>query len=263
MSMSSLTKLLTLALLALCTISVAQQKAAVKNTDIDEDTATVPLDSMKWRKYIPTGIRIGTDAITIARNYYDNTFQGWEFNGDVDLHHYLFAVDYGRWSRTFNSNFAADTISGTPPGSEHYTNEGNYFRIGADVNFLRKDPDKNIFFFGFRYGHSRFTETLLVNKQDPTWGDLNINGPLVNSDFTAHWFELTTGLRVKMYKIFWMGYTARFKFGLGTNEKGAMVPSDIPGYGRTDKESTWGFNYQLFIRIPVRKAPPSLDLDKK
>ena len=30
-----------------------------------------------------------------------------------------------------------------------YSNDGNYGRIGADVNFLTKDPDKNMFFFGY------------------------------------------------------------------------------------------------------------------
>ena len=30
----------------------------------------------------------------------------------------------------------------------------------------------------------------------------------------AHWIELTGGLRVKIWKAMWMGYTARFKFGL-------------------------------------------------
>jgi hypothetical protein len=56
-----------------------------------------------------------------------------------------------------------------------------------------------------------------------------------------------------MWKMIWMGYTARFKFGLKTNETGPMLPHDVPGYGRTDKESTWGFNYQIFVRLPVPK----------
>jgi hypothetical protein len=53
----------------------------------------------------------------------------------------------------------------------------------------------------------------------------------------------------------WMGYTARFKFGLKVDNTIDIVPSDVPGYGRTFKDSYWGFNYQIFFRIPVRKQP--------
>jgi len=54
----------------------------------------------------------------------------------------------------------------------------------------------------------------------------------------------------------WMGYTARFKFGLKNKGNGEMLPHDVPGYGRTDKDAYWGFNYQIFFRIPFRKMPP-------
>ena len=50
-----------------------------------------------------------------------------------------------------------------------------------------------------------------------------------------------------------MGYTVRLKFALNTDSTDDMMPSDVPGYGRADAESYWGFNYQIFIRIPVRK----------
>jgi len=56
-----------------------------------------------------------------------------------------------------------------------------------------------------------------------------------------------------MYKMIWMGYTARMKFGLSHDKTDLMEPHDVPGYGRTDKDTYWWFNYQIFIRIPVRK----------
>ena len=85
-----------------------------------------------------------------------------------------------------------------------------------------------------------------------------------NSDLKAGWGELTTGLRVKMWKFFWMGYTARYKFGLNEKKSGEFSSYDIPGYGKTENQSTWGFNYQILFRIPIRKAKPPLpDLQKK
>jgi hypothetical protein len=192
-------------------------------------------------KFLPTGIRIGTDAFSVARNFYDKTFQGWEVNADVDFYRYYLAVDVGSWSRDFDSESGA------------YHNQGNYFRIGADVNFLLKDPDRNLMFFGVRYGNSKFSETYNEVATSPIYGTNVVNHS--NPDVNAHWYELTAGIRVKMWKFFWMGYTGRFKFGLSTNETGNMIPSDVPGYGRTDRDQTWGFNYQLIFRIPIRKVP--------
>ncbi len=189
---------------------------------------------------MPTGIRFGTDVLALAKTAYDDTFDGWELNADIDFHRYYFVVDYGYWARDF---VAEDGI---------YSNGGDYFRIGADVNFLTKDPDKNMFFFGLRYGVSTFSEDLIVAKIDPVWGPVNTT--LSNSNVNAKWFELTTGLRVKIWKMIWLGYTARLKFGLSTGKTPNMVPSDVPGYGRADADSYWGFNYQIFVRLPVRKS---------
>jgi hypothetical protein len=145
----------------------------------------------------------------------------------------------GHWERIFSGD------------NDSYQNSGNYMRAGIDVNFLKTDMDKNMFFIGARYAWGTFSENLTVEIDDPVWGP-SIE-TYTNNDVKAGWLELTTGLRVKMYKFFWMGYTARYKFGLTTNESSNLLPSDVPGYGRTNKDSTWGFNYQLLFRIPVRK----------
>ncbi len=196
-------------------------------------------DSRRVRpSYIPTGIRVGTDLISLIRTQTDDSFSGYEVNADVDFYRYYLAVEAGHWER----NFLTD--------DESYSNEGNYFRVGIDVNFLKKDPDKNMVFFGVRYGRSTYSEYLTVIS-DPVWRTVDAN--YSNTDVNAGWAELTTGLRVKMLKFFWMGYTARYKFGLNTNESGAMISHDVPGYGKTNNQSTWGFNYQMMFRIPIRK----------
>jgi hypothetical protein len=169
-------------------------------------------------------------------------FTGWEVNADVDLRRYFLAFDYGAWARKF------------PGDSVSYSNDGRYWRLGADVNFLLKDAERNMFFIGFRYGRAVFSEDLSVISVDPNWGTIARN--YNNTDVTSRWYELTAGIRVKMWKMIWMGYTARFKFGLKHKGDGTMIPHDVPGYGGTDRESTWGFNYQIFIRLPFRKMPP-------
>ena len=98
-------------------------------------------DSVR-RVFAPTGIRIGLDAIGIIKTFSRDDFKGWELQADMDLRNYYVAVEAGHWQR--------DVVL----ENGNYTNNGNYFRIGADVNFLKKDPEKNMFFIGFRIGHS-------------------------------------------------------------------------------------------------------------
>jgi len=200
----------------------------------EKDTVKIKPD------FRPTGLRVGTDLISIVRSSTDKTFTGWEANADIDFYRYYFTVDYGSWGRSYSS----DTNS--------YSNTGNYFRVGVDVNFLKKDPDRNMFFFGFRYGVGTFSEDLMVVRTSEIWGPLTEN--FSNNNVSANWFELTTGLRVKIWKVIWLGYTARLKFGLSTGATPDMMPHDVPGYGRAEEDSYWGFNYQIFIRLPVRKS---------
>ena len=191
------------------------------------------------KKYTPAGIRLGYDLIALFRNNFTDNFSGYEINADVDFNRYYLAVDYGNWGRNFVTQDHA------------YSSDGNYFRVGADVNFLKKDPEKNMFFLGMRYVRSVFSEYLSTQVSDSVWGFPRQE--YTNTNVKGRWFELTGGIRVKVWKIIWMGYTARFKFALKTSDSPFMIPHDVPGYGRTDKTSYWGFNYQLFIRLPFRK----------
>jgi len=211
-----------------------------------QDKAKVnPADTLK-SKYLPTGLRLGTDLISIIKSNVIPSFKGWEVNGDLDFYKYYLAVDYGYWARNY------DLVNG------NYQNSGDYFRVGIDLNFLLKDPDRNMFFFGFRYGHSSFRESLSYTYADSVYGSSQ-NQYLItktgnNTGLSAHWIELTTGLRVKIWSGFWMGYTARLKFapviGGGKREFHSF---DIPGYGLAEKSDYWGLDYQLFWRFPVRK----------
>lgn len=190
-------------------------------------------------KFLPTGIRIGTDLLSIGKTYYTDYFKGWEINVDADVYRrYYVAVDYGSWS----SNFLTD--------NGVYGNNGLYYRIGVDVNFLLKDPDRNMFYVGLRHGHSNYTDYSDYSYVDPNFGMININ--VANGNARASWKELTTGIRVKVWKFIWLGATLRIKFALNGKNQVDLISYEVPGYGRTFKTNWYGLNYQLFIRIPVR-----------
>lgn len=196
----------------------------------------VPKEKVSYR---PTGIRVGADLISFIRTATEDDFSGYEFNADIDFYRYYLTAEAGRWEKNFSNE------------AEDYNNSGTYARIGVDVNFLLKDPDKNMFFFGARYATGTYSENFTVVTNDPVWGIVETS--YANADVQARWGELTTGLRVKMWKFFWMGYTARLKFGLHTNQPPGLFSYDVPGYGRVDEDTMWGFNYQILFRIPLKK----------
>lgn len=224
-------------------IAVAQDK--------ETKEAIEKLDTLLERKfrYIPTAVRVGADVISPIRTFTDDKFGGYEFNADIDFYRYYLALEVGHWERDLETDL------------EKYTNKGNYFRVGVDVNFLLKDPEKNMFFLGARYGHGKFSENMSIIFEDPVWGDQT--DTYSNNDVKANWTELTTGLKVRMFGIFWLGCTARYKLWLNHNAPRGFIPHDVPGYGKTYNETTWGFNYYIMFKIPVRKERLVANLLKK
>ncbi len=196
-----------------------------------------PTDSTR-RFQKPTGIRLGTDLISLGKTFANNSLSGWEANADVDFGRYYAALDYGSWSRDL------------PVTNGTYQNDGRYFRIGLDINFLLKDPDKNMFFLGFRYARANFNEHTVYQINAIDFGDFQIESS--NLGAKAGWVELTSGLRVKIWKQFWMGYTGRMKFLPTVNGNPAFETYEIPGFGQTFKNIYWGFNYQVFWRVPFK-----------
>lgn len=195
-------------------------------------------DSSK-RQFLPTGIRIGTDLLSIGKTYYTDYFKGWEISVDADVYRRFYAtVDYGSW----NSNYVL------PNGV--YNSNGMYYRIGVDINFLLKDPDRNMFFVGLRHGHTNYKDYTDYSYVDPNFGTINIHA--ANNDAKANWKELTSGLRVKVWKFIWIGATLRIKFSLKEKNQVELISYDVPGYGKTFKTAWYGLNYQVYFRIPVR-----------
>ena len=204
------------------------------------DSVAISIDTLNVKpSYIPTGLRVGTDLISLIKTPLSDQFDGWEVNVDVDFYRYYFTVDVGSWSKTFSSE------------SQNYSNTGTYWRVGADVNLMLKDPDRNMFFLGLRYAQSSFSEQLNYQFQDPVFGDGVRN--LANPSASARWAEITLGLRAKIWKQFWMGYTARLKIAPGIKGAEQFEVYDIPGYGLASKDTYWGFNYQVYYRIPFKR----------
>jgi hypothetical protein len=171
---------------------------------------------------------------------YTDYWKGWEINVDADVYRrYYVTADYGSWSTDYLL------------GNGRYVSDGRYFRVGVDVNFLLKDPDRNMFFVGLRRGHTNYRDYTDYDYTDDNLGRIYIHAE--NTDARANWNELTMGLRVKVWKFIWLGATGRIKFGYSGKNQFELLSYDVPGYGKTFKTTWYGINYQVFFRIPVRE----------
>jgi hypothetical protein len=195
-------------------------------------------DSLKEKMYFRS-LRFGTDVLALILSGSDR-FQGWEVNADADFGKFYLSGDYG-WS-------GRDEVL---TNGGNYSNSGSHWRVGLDVNILKKDPDRNMLFFGLRYARSSFSEKANLTVEDPYFGTQQY--AYANPDMSATWVEMVAGLRVRVWKEFWMGFTSRLKLGLSTRGGGDLATYDVPGYGTVTGGSTWGFNYQFFWRIPFER----------
>src|SRR5688572_22384832 len=80
----TLKSLFNILLFLTATVALAQKPAA----------DTVKTDTVKNR-YLPTGVRIGTDLIALLKTNIQDDYNGWEVNADVDFKRYFLAADFG------------------------------------------------------------------------------------------------------------------------------------------------------------------------
>ena len=225
-------KLLFNILLLFCVVSAFAQ----------ESRFSIPIDSTnKSQQYIPTGIRLSVDILGPALHAFGNQLVSYEFTVDTDISNYNLMVELG------HQQFAEKNEN------VDYSMKGNFARIGPDVNFLASDKQLNSFTFGLRYAWASFSETVIGNVEEDNWGAVPVN---FNTQNNSYWVEMTTGVKVRLFKGFFTGYVLRFRFlRSGTLPDVPFAPYYVPGYGLADRENTWGFRYYLMYRFQWSKKP--------
>lgn len=137
----------------------------------------------------------------------------------------------------------------------NYLSNGYYFRLGYEKNFLINTDD--IYFFGGRYAFSNyhFNAYNVVLQGDPANDNLYGKSSYViaNQKVNAQWVEMVTGLKVKMFSVFYLGFTARVKLNVTMTSGLPFTPFYTPGYGVADNAGNLGFNYYIQFRFPYRK----------
>ena len=187
------------------------------------------------------GLRFGFDISRIAVPFLEEGRVEYDGSVDIRISKDLYPVIEVGWG-----DFETDEINFL------YRSTGFSLRAGIDKNYLKKDNANEIgmFFAGVRYGVSFFKhEAPDLKISDPYWGDFSGAIPIKN--LNAHWLEFTTGVRAKIFKNIYLGWSLRGRFLIYKSDDINMSPYYIPGYGIVNGRNALGFRYSIFYQLPL------------
>ena len=127
--------------------------------------------------------------------------------------------------------------------SIQYKGQGGFFRVGCDINPLKKHKDSpHALLVGLRLGTAVQGWQHTAQATSGTKADC--------------WGEIIAGCQVEIAKVqktaFYMGWMGRFKVLFTRDKEGLtadqMKPIYIPGFGNRDNIG-WGLNYYLGWRF--------------
>lgn len=193
---------------------------------------------------VPGGIRIGIDISRFALHFFQPYRTDVAVQADVRLNKKL----YGAFELGYNRTSHSDT-------SYTYKGSGAYATIGVDYDFLKKkDPnEKNMVYGGIHYGFARNTyEVPAYNIHNEYW-ESETPGSFPKTNMTAHWIELTFGMRVEALPNFFLGWALREKIMISNNAVEGFDPIVIPGFGSGSKSSQFDMTYTVSYYIPLYK----------
>jgi hypothetical protein len=180
-------------------------------------------------------LRIGIDLTRPVMGMINSNRHSFDIMVDYSLPKEVYAV--------FETGFGGSDID--YPDLK-YTSSNSFFKLGIDRSMLQRmfPQDWDLLFVGLRYGVGfiKRSEATFVTEDD-LWG--TTTGTIPSKNMTAHWAELTAGLRVELFKGFFTGYTIRAKFLLNQGPFRELPPAYIAGYGKAEKNSVFDFNFYL------------------
>lgn len=194
-------------------------------------------------------LRVGFDIMKPILNSKASERKSYDF--ELDWYHrkeLYFVLEGG-----FGSSYQDSTYL-------RYSSKNSFLRVGVSKSILTKlyPGDWDWAFIGMRYAMGFINRTDAVYTiYDPIFG--NSTGTVPGVNLTAHWLELTGGVKVELYNGIFAGWNIRGRFILNGKKIRELPPPYIAGYGRGDKNSIFDFNFYLNYAIRwKRKAPVSL-----
>lgn len=210
-------------------------------------------DSLVYKKNY--GLRVGVDLskpIIAAR---DVDYKGFEIVADYRLRPNLYiAAELGHVEKTSEED------------RYQFFTKGSYLTVGinrnAFKNWLEMD---NELYYGFRYGFSRFSQTLnqytvfqkgvAIDGTSSAYFDPATEQPNRKfEDQNAHWVSLVLGMKVETFKNLYLGLAVNISKLLSIDTPDNFENLYVPGFNKVyATNSSVSFNYTLSYRIPLYK----------
>ncbi|MBL7719471.1 MAG: hypothetical protein JNL72_11585 [Flavipsychrobacter sp.] len=208
-------------------------------------------DSTANKKVVVTQnqLCIGADFFQPVINSFSGAKKSYEIMIDYALEKDVYAVLEG--------GFGNAKVDYTSPALR-YTSSNSFFRMGVNKSMLTRmhRNDWDCVFIGVRYamGFIRRSDAY-YEIENQYFG--NTSGMVPATGMTAHWLELTGGLRVELFKGICAGYNVRTKFLMNPKAFRELAPYYIAGFGKGEKTAVFDFNMYISYAIRWAKKKPT------
>ncbi len=185
------------------------------------------------------GIRIGVNIVRPLMVFPVSSRFGIEGVADFNLGTEYFAVVEGGYSkREYNEP------------DFNIRESGLFLRLGADKNYYTHFND--VVGLGVRLGFSVFDRKApFAYVESGYWSDYS--GHISSEIFFSQWAEVVAVLKTEVFPNIYMGWNIRGRLLLYNPSDKYVKDRYIPGFGPGDTNSSIGFDFYLYYRIPTRK----------
>ena len=235
-------------------ISAQNQQRPYVNPTPKRDQKKNVKEEPKEEVPLYNGTYIGVDLYGLGSKLFGSDFLSSEVDIVVNLKNMFLPTAEIGFSTTDSWN---DT-------GIHYKSSAPFFRIGVDYNTMSKKKEKNSFLYvGLRYGfsHMKYDINSMPMKdpafggeyENPSLGDIIWGGSVPydhpGQKATMQWMELLAGIKVNVYKNFYMGWALRMKYKLSASVSEYGNPWMVPGFGKYGSNNM-GVTYTLIYKLP-------------
>jgi len=186
--------------------------------------------------WTPHEIKIGLNAIRSGRTLAGSNITTHEGEVALAIQKFVLVGNYGiekhQWGATYN-----------------YENNGSYFRVGVDRNFVKNTESGNALTLGLRYARANFGDKLVYNT-NLGFGEQTY--VLSNKDLRSGWMEVVFGIRGRVVANLYMGFSMRWQTFRSLKGEGTLKTYEIPGFGKTKRKNSTAFDYYPMWRIPFK-----------
>jgi hypothetical protein len=149
----------------------------------------------------------------------------------------VFELGYGK------AEHLEDLVTGL-----NYKTQAPYFRVGADINLLKKKHQKNCLYAGLRYAFTSYkVDVWRETFPDPVWLWPTSFG-VREEPCSQQWLEIVLGLHGQVYGPLHLGWSVRYRQRLSHDDGIIGRTWYVPGFGESDS-SNIGATFNVIVDI--------------